>query len=228
MKKILLISGLAIALFLLINKFKKKEPLKKIGASKMEEPKYFFKIERSGDLIKDFVKFVQLKEGGTSGDLNDSASAYMSPYKVNGKLIHTNKGITYKTFKTLAPVLGYADTEKNFLEMPMSIWFKIFEYGYYKPFNKLTTSKLINLYISLWAWGSGVDGANSLIKKIGKDLQILINEKGEKFTLEFLVDQRIKFYERLVKAKPQNAKFLQGWKNAALSFYKNFEPYAKN
>lgn len=232
MKNILLIGGFVVVLLLLIKKFKTNEPLKKFGT--MEEPKYFFKIEKTGNLLNDFVKFIQLKEGGLSRDKSDNAAIYPSPYAIadkSGKVHtdwHTNKGVTYKTFETLSKKLGYTNNAENFKKMPNDIWFKIFSDGYYDDFKDLTSSGLINLYVSTWAWGSGVGGAKSLLKKIGTDLQTMIDKEGEAKTLEFLVKERIKFYERLAKSKSQNEKFLQGWKNSALSFYKNFISYTKN
>jgi hypothetical protein len=234
-KKYLIFGVVGVVVFYLLNKFKKPINNEKIKDSKMNnEPTYFFKINKTGNLINDFITFVQLKEGGLSRHKEDSASAYPSPYtfadKKGGiyKDWHTNKGVTYKVFETLSKKLGYVNNEYNFKNMPNDIWIKIFKNGYYKPYENLTNSELINLYVSLWAWGSGQGGANSLLKKIGIDLQKMIDTKGEDYTLKFLINERIKFFERLVKAKPQNAKFLQGWKNGALSFYKNFSTYAKN
>lgn len=235
MNKYVLTGIFVVAFFFILNRFKKPTNANKIvNKNGMEEPKYFFKIEPTGNLQNDFVRFLKLKEGGLSRDVNDSASKTPSPYRLKDKSgvyqtgWHTNKGITYATFKSAAKELGFEDNEKNFAEMPDAIWYKIFANKYYKPFKNLTSSEIINLYVSTWAWGSGVGGANSLLKKIGEDLQTLIDKVGVNETLKFLVKERIKFYERLVKAKPQNAKFLQGWKNVALSFYKNFSPYAKN
>ena len=237
MKNKILWGVLILALIYILTKFQKKPTLKKFSGSninKMDEPTYFFRINKTGNLINDFISFVQLKEGGLSRHKEDIASAFPSPYTfkdAKGGLYkdwHTNKGVTYQVFKTLASKLGYTDNEYNFKNMPNEIWIKIFKNGYYKPYQNLTTSELINLYVSLWAWGSGKGGANALIKKIGTDIQKMIDDKGEDYTLRFLINERIKFYERLVKAKPQNEKFLQGWKNGALSFYKNFSTYTKN
>ena len=233
MKNLIIFIPVLGIIFFLLKKFKgNSQGIKKFKG--MEEPKYFFKIEPTGNLLNDFVKFIQLKEGGLSRDKTDSASANPSPYRLIGKDgvyhsdWHTNKGVTYEAFKKLSSKLGYINNEVNFSTMPIKIWFDIFSAGYYAPFKNLTKSELINLYLSSWAWGSGTGGAKNLLKKIGININEMINSKGENYTLAFLVTERIKFFERLVIAKPQNQKFLQGWKNSALSFYKNFKQFTKN
>jgi len=200
---------------------KKSTTISKFGLLKDYPQTFQWKID-SINLDNDLVNFLQKKEGGLSKDSSDGAAAFPSPW--DG--YHTNKGITYETFSKNTD-LGYKNTKENFFSMPYSIWLKIFTEKYYKPFRNLTSSKLINYYISTWAWGSGVTGANNLLDKIGEDLQTLINIKGEAYTLEFLVNERIKFYDRLIKQKPSYEKFRQGWINTALSFNQHFQQYAR-
>lgn len=192
----------------------------------------WFDIKPTGNLEQDIVTFIKAKEGGLTDNQSDSASKRPTGvmYTDKGKSTdkwHTNKGITWGVFKDYAQKLGYLPDAKLFYEMPNDIWLKIYKEIYYKPFANLTPSPLINYYISLWAWGSGVGGANSLLKKIGTSVNDYLQKYGEKQTLLMLIKARIAFYERLASQKPQNKVFLQGWVNSAISFYKNFENYAK-
>jgi hypothetical protein len=189
--------------------------------------------QKSNNLEDDIISFIKLKEGGLTDNQNDSAAkrpvgvTYTHKGKTTDKW-HTNQGITWGVFKDYASKLGYSGDANTFYNMPKDVWFKIYKELYYKPFANITISPLINYYISMWAWGSGVGGAKSLLSKIGQDLNAYIKKYGEKQTLLLLVKARIAFFERLVAQKPQNKGFLQGWINSAISFYKNFESYAKD
>lgn len=78
------------------------------------------------------IPFITVAEGGLSRSTSDSASKHPAPWPYKGKSgWHTNKGITYSTFKAFAPKLGYANTAANFFNMPMEIWAKIFKTGYW-------------------------------------------------------------------------------------------------
>src|SRR5690606_1286436 len=82
-------------------------------------------------LLSKLVPFIQEKEGGLSRDPGDNASAYPAPWTYDGHDDwHTNKGITYQTFKSNAKRLGYEPSAKNFFEMPDSIWLNILKNVY--------------------------------------------------------------------------------------------------
>lgn len=67
-------------------------------------------------------------EGGLSKAKTDSASKDPVP---DGSGYHTNKGITWKTFKAMAPVLGYTASPTLFYKMPDNIWTAILKKGYW-------------------------------------------------------------------------------------------------
>lgn len=111
--------------------------------------------------------FIQKWEGGLSKALSDTASSNPSPWSYNGVSgYHTNKGVTYSTFKNLSNSLGYANTAENFFSMPNDIWNKIFSNGYWKPlYLDNLNSQAIADALSNWSWGSGVSGAFTSLKK---------------------------------------------------------------
>lgn len=190
--------------------------------------KYIKKVNTTQPLENAVIDFIKLKEGGLSKDPNDSASKNPVP---DGSGNHTNKGITWKTFNTLGNRLGYNGNDiKLFYEMPLSIWTKIYKEIYLSPFTAYTLSPLANYYLSLWAWGSGVNGAKALIDRTGGSSAAyneIIRTQGEKALLIKLVKERMDFFRRLAAAKIENQKFLNGWLYAQQNFYHNFKNYIK-
>ena len=81
------------------------------------------------------IKPLTLKwEGGLSRATTDTASKNPSPYIHNGVSgWHTNKGITYQTFKAAANKYGFVNNAENFINMPDAIWDKIAKGLQYDP-----------------------------------------------------------------------------------------------
>lgn len=121
---------------------------------------------------KNIIGFTEVMEGGKSSDQNDSARKNPSPCGTgkNGFPIHTNKGVQWITFKTLASSLGYEPSCANFLSMPKDIWLKIFKKGYWDPMkgDDIKNQAIANIFVK-WAWGSGVQGATNSLKKFFKE-----------------------------------------------------------
>lgn len=175
--------------------------------------------------IEEIIPFTYKWEGGLSRATTDKASKNPSPYVHAGvKGWHTNKGITYSTFKSLAPKLGYQDTATNFLTMPENIWLKIAKNGYWDVINldALESQAIANLMFS-WIWGSGYAWRNRVqnylkskgiswsisdLKGLSAKLNELSNKQGEKKTFDELVEQKKQFLLSL--GQPANEK---GWLN---------------
>ena len=73
-------------------------------------------------------------EGGLSKSKSDYASKFPVP---DGSSYHTNEGVTWKTFETLAPKLSYSATPQLFYAMPDDVWGKIFKYGYWDVISEM-------------------------------------------------------------------------------------------
>lgn len=186
--------------------------------------------------IKYIIPFTYKWEGGLSRATTDTASKNPSPYTYKGQTgWHTNKGVTYSSFKSLSPKLGYKDTADNFLNMPEDIWLKIAKNGYWDKLNldAVKSQAVANLLFS-WQWGSGyawiprvsrylktkgiewVGGSyvNKVLKlapdfnQIADKLNLLIDKQGEKKTFDELVEQKKQFLLSL--GQPANEK---GWLN---------------
>lgn len=102
---------------------------------------------------KNIISFIKEKEGGLSHNQNDSAKADPVP---DGTGVHTNKGVTWSTFKAMAFTLQYEPTIDLFYQMPDAIWGKIFKSGYWDKIwgDEIESQAIANTLVD-WAWGSG-------------------------------------------------------------------------
>jgi hypothetical protein len=173
--------------------------------------------------IKYITSFTEKWEGGLSRATTDTASKNPSPYTYKGQTgWHTNKGVTYSTFKSLAPRLGYKDTAENFLNMPQDIWLKIAKVGYWDIINldAVKSQAIANLIFS-WQWGSGYSWRNRVqrylaskginwsisdLKGLPNKLNELSDKQGEKKTFDELIEQKKQFLVSL--NQPANER---GW-----------------
>jgi hypothetical protein len=191
------------------------------------------------------VSFIKSKEGGLSSATTDTASNNPSNCGKgsNGKPYHTNKGITWSTFKGLSSKLGYSATCDNFLKMPDDIWGKIYKDGFWNPMqgDRIQNQAIANSFVEM-AWGSGVGsntsskGAIAYLKNFFKtkynksfsnitqivDYANELDDNGQTPQLfEKLYDFRKSLYTSF--NQPSN---LKGWINRLDSFYLLNKPYA--
>lgn len=188
---------------------------------------------------KNIISFIKVREGGLSSATTDTASKNSSPCGngSNGKPYHTNKGVTWTTFTSLASKLGYSATCANFIKMPDDIWGKIYKYGYWNPMlgDKIKNQAIANVFVEM-AWGSGVGGATNALKKFFTsnynksfaniseivDYVNQLDSEGRTSELfEKLNEYRKLFYKNL--NQPANYK---GWMNRLGAFYLLNKPYA--
>lgn len=168
------------------------------------------------------IPYIKKSEGGLSRAVTDTASSNPSPYTYQGKSgWHTNRGITWTTFKSLAPSAGYTVSESNFLNMPDDIWLKIYKTGYWNPMKGDTyTSQPVANAVVDFAWAAGVGGSTkALIKYLSKQgmnadgpisiansFNNLVKRHGEAKVFNDLIDERKRFFVSL--NQPANEK---GW-----------------
>lgn len=172
------------------------------------------------------IPYIQKAEGGLSKATTDSASSNPSPYIYKGVGgWHTNRGITWGTFKELAPAAGYAINEGNFIRMPDDVWLKVYRTGFWNQMkgDKYTSQAIANAVVD-FAWASGIGGATkSLIKFLAKkgvkaDGPNTIAEgfnkltvNGDKDIFNELIDHRKAFFLSLgPKSNPGGAN-TKGW-----------------
>jgi len=187
-------------------------------------------------------------EGGYSADPNDTASSdstsrFMKWGKSNYP-IHTNKGITWGTWKSVANRLGLEKTENAFLNMTDEQWGKIFKLNYwnYIQADKILSQPIAEFLVEI-GWGSGFGGArreysamqrwltekgynagaadgyigNNTIKALNSFLKDK-GAKGEKELYDFLFNER----DKSLKGKATAASHYRGWYNRISDHYKKW------
>lgn len=146
------------------------------------------------------IPYIKKAEGGLSRAKTDSASKNPAPYVYKGLTgWHTNKGVTWTTFVSLAPKLGYAVTAYNFFTMPDSIWLQIYEIGYFRPIMAHALhSDVIAAAIADYAWGFGVSGArNRLLRWLESEYKVKIPTMAK--AVAFINTQNeTQFFKKLV------------------------------
>jgi lysozyme family protein len=160
------------------------------------------------NLISDILFF----EGGLSKDKNDTASKNPVP---DGSGNHTNKGVTWATFKSLGTQLGYNPTPALFYEMPKKIWLEVYKRGFwdYIKAGSLNSQAIANLYVQM-AWGSGRDTAIN-------QMFIWLNSYKKGIVKSKTKDNIIKAINDLTKSKENEKElFLFLW-NTRMNFLKS-------
>lgn len=159
---------------------------------------------------KHIIPFIKNAEGGMSDSKYDSAKKFPSPCIYKGrKGWHTNKGITWATFTENAKNLGYEANCENFINMPDSIWYKIFKKAYWDKFNLDNyKSQVIADFVVSLSWGSGCGGAISVLKKFFKEkygLELKNSEDLRKFINEIVEKEKSdeKLFNELVERKKE-------------------------
>ena len=158
------------------------------------------------------VPIIKKWEGGFVNDPSDSGGA-------------TNKGVTLSTFRSF---YGFNKTVEDLKKLSDTQWLHIFLNGYWNKCqaSNINNQSIANIFVD-WAWGSGPVTAIKQVQKIvGTDVDGIvgqktldaINKKDPKTLFNAIKNARIEFVENLVKQRPKDAKFLQGWKNRINSF----------
>lgn len=187
---------------------------------------------------KNIIPFIRAAEGGLSRATTDTASSNPSPCRHDRVMgWHTNKGVTWTTFKSSASLLGYSASCSNFITMPDSIWNKIFKYQYWDKYNlDLSKSQAIANVIVTWAFGSGVTGAYKQLAKFvntkynanfsetstsenRKNIMLYLNQKADQIGERKVFDELVEWRKNYFISLNQSAN-LKGWLSRLDKFYK--------
>lgn len=110
------------------------------------------------------IPIIKKTEGGLSKDPNDNAAKFPVP---DGSGFHTNKGITWQTFTSLAPTLGYIATPKLFYEMPEALWRTIYKRAYWDAVRGDEIKSIgIAIYLVDFAFNSGPGNAVRVLQRV--------------------------------------------------------------
>lgn len=193
---------------------------------------------------KNIVPFIRKVEGGVSSSPKDTASQNPSPCgSKNGYPIHTNKGIQWATFKGLASKGSYTASCDNFINMPDSVWLKVYKTGFWDAIkgDEIRNQAIANTFVEM-NWGSGMGSIskgtgtlgwlNSFFQKnYNKNLTTIsqmvdfVNELDKKGQTPELFEKLNDFRANKYKALNQPT-FIKGWLNRLDAFYVLNKPYA--
>lgn len=176
-------------------------------------------------------------EGGLSADPRDTCADDPSPIlattgKFKGKPLHTNRGVCWMTWKSVAPKLGFPATAQAWVNMTQEQWQKVIKVTFWDAMqlDSLNSQSIAELLMDA-TWGSGKGGARTVVRELqrivgltGKDVDGYVGRKtveatnaylkknSEKALYEKLWAVRLKQLQELGK-QPQYAWALGGWIN---------------
>jgi len=146
---------------------------------------------------------------------------------------HTNRGIVWKTWKSIRQAQGIQDEYKNVINWfnmtDKNVW-DVYYYGFFKPQiidkGNETSSDLLNHFLAVVAWGSGGGGfqklltiVNDLFKELGYDnIDDAIEGLGLSLVFDHIINKRA---EQFLSYKNADV-YGGGWVNSALNFHKYF------
>ena len=175
----------------------------------------------------EYTRHILRWEGKTSSDPRDTAA---SCYPGG---IHTNKGVTFCTFKTLAPKLGiFPITHDRFLRLTDQE-IGLFIYEFYKNVRGAELPDSVALAATEAAWGSGPGRAFQHLRDAVKDLGKPAGSTSQAITSTKTIPEkqlfnayqaRRKAYIESLGSQPKYSAFLRGWLNRLNSFNRTFTP----
>jgi lysozyme family protein len=168
-------------------------------------------------LFQAYVKHNASAEGGKSSNPKDTASKYVQPGQV-----HTNRGVTWNTYKSLASKLGLYPDYNSFLNLTKDGAVKFIYQNYLDNAKDLPDQTGIAVTESSWASGPSIASQNLIaaVNTFGKNVKSRKNAAmaaktidDKKLALAVNAEQK-KFYQTLVDRDPgQYSTFLKGWKD---------------
>ena len=178
-----------------------------------------------------FVKHILKWEGKQSKDPRDTAAKCVSAGQ-----IHTNRGVTFCTFKTLAASLGITPvTYQRFLQLT-DLEAAKFIYRFYIDVNGSALPDSIALAMTEAAWGSGSarayrhlrDALTDLKRPVINNTQAISAANAVDTTRLFKAyqDRRKQYLQTTLGSQPKYAVFVRGWINRLNDFTQQFNPFS--
>lgn len=159
-------------------------------------------------------------EGGLSNNPKDLPPA--SDPVPDGSGNHTNKGVTWITFKSFAVALNYSPVIALWYQMPADLWGKIMKFGYWdKISGDQIQSQAIADIMQNWAFMSG---AGTVVMKMQQFLGLnddghcgpltlaAINSRSLKDDTEF-ADAFLAYNLKFFLSLTSKSAFFEGWTN---------------
>lgn len=185
-------------------------------------------LQNNSEKWLDYVDHVLYFEGPLSKDQRDTAKSCVNPGQY-----HTNKGVTFCTFKSLAPSLGISPvTYEKFLNLSNYEAGK-FIYKFYENVQGPKFPPSIALLLTEIGWLSGPSRAFSHLEQALKNLGVkavsvsemikAVSKLDEKKVFDELKNERKKYIDFLTSS-PKYAWAKKGWERRMNSFLSKFIP----
>ena len=175
----------------------------------------------------DYTSHILESEGKTSNSANDTASKCVPAGK-----IHTNKGVTYCTFKALANSLSISPVNyERFLNLTDEDVAK-FIFSYYTAVDGAKFNDSLALALTEANWLSGSARAYQHLYDALKELGTTVSgkkeaqEQAQKFNDSLLFDEYIKQRRKYLLSLLSSPKYSMntGWIPRLKRFYEQFKP----
>ncbi|MDR0825305.1 MAG: peptidoglycan domain protein [Prevotella sp.] len=166
--------------------------------------------------INKLVPFILKWEGGYVNDPDDAGGA-------------TNKGVTFVTLTSYRKRKGHPKPSINDLKnISDAEWTDILKSLYWDKWlaDEIPNQSVANILVD-WVWASGGYGIKLPQKILGvtvdgivgdKTLSAVNNYPYQQELFDKLKQERFAFIERIIKSRPANKKFRQGWINRINDF----------
>lgn len=188
-------------------------------------------IEATDNKWSSFIAHILKWEGKQSKDPRDTAAKCVSAGQ-----IHTNRGVTFCTFKTMAAGLGITPvTYQRFLQLTDQEAAR-FIYRFYTDVKGSALPDSIALAMTEAAWGSGStrayrhlrDALTDLGRPVTTNTQAISAANAVDTTRLFKAyqDRRKQYLQTTLGSQPKYAVFVRGWINRLNDFTQKFNPFA--
>ncbi len=153
--------------------------------------------------------FAKARKTGYANDPDDAGGATMC-------------GITIATFQAYCRKKGYpVPTVTRLRNMTYGEWYEVYKSLFWDKWlaDSIRNQAVANILVD-WVWASGSSGIKIPQRILGvkqdgivgpKTLEA-VNTSDPKWLFDKIHDERIKFVEDIVRRKPSQKKFLNGWK----------------
>ena len=184
-------------------------------------------LQNNSNSWLNYTSHILESEGKTSSSAKDTASKCVPAGK-----IHTNKGVTYCTFKTLAASLNISPvTYERFLNLTNEDVAK-FIFSYYTMVDGAKFNDSLALAMTEAGWMSGSAKAYQHLYDALKELGVNVStkkeaqEQAQKFNDTLLFDEYIKQRRKYLLMLLQSPKYSinTGWIPRLKRFYETFKP----
>lgn len=176
-------------------------------------------------MFEDFVKHIAKWEGGYSNDPLDRGG-------------ETVRGITWGTYQTIGPKLGFPATKERFLKLTFDDFAKFVKYFWDRSSANEIRDKRNAAHITQLRWGNAnripqflnkIFAAKGIQDRVPSDTLLTkqniknINSLNQDELFDTIHKLKMDHYEGIIRNDPSQSRFRTGWQRRANDFYNTFK-----